>query len=178
MSPTFTSESDVFAGSSEAARPSRTVIDEIREGGLPAIAAAAKADKPLACAVLSSAVLFIAGLGPQANTTDSVSVGPIAVGSVTTHSAVPGWTFVLLAVIAATGLVLFVRSSDRSWLWMTRVAAAFSILGGVITYLQIAAQSAVGLGGVGWGFVAGLLASCVLAVSSRILARRVKQPSA
>lgn len=94
------------------------------------------------------------------------------------YSVVPGWTFVLLALIAGAGLVLSLRSSDRSWLRLTGVAAGVSIAASFITYLQILAQSSLGLGGVGWGFVIGLFAGCILAISSRILARRTAQPTA
>ncbi|MGA2926948.1 MAG: hypothetical protein ABSG43_13305 [Solirubrobacteraceae bacterium] len=170
---TTTTDADPFVAPNEP----RRVLDQIREGGLPALVSVAKADKPLAYAAASTVALLIAGLGPQANTTSSVSVGPIAVGQVTTHSAIPGWTFVLLALIAGTGLVLSLRSNDHSWLRLTRVAAGVSIAASFITYLQIIAQSALGLGGVGWGFVIGLAAGCILAISTRILAHRTAQPT-
>jgi hypothetical protein len=168
MSHRITSDADPFV----APNQTRPVLDQIREGGLPAFVSVAKTDRPLAYTAASTVALLIAGLGPQANTISSVSVGPIAVGQVTTHSVVPGWTFVLLALIAGTGLVLSLRSSDRSWLRLTRVAAGVSIAASFITYLQIIAQSSLGLGGVGWGFVIGLFSGCILAISSRILARR------
>lgn len=174
MSHTSTSDSDPFVAPNET----QPVLEQIRAAGLPALVSVAKADKPLAYAAASTVALFIAGLGPQANTTSSVSLGPIAVGQVSTHSVIPGWTFVLLALIAGIGLVLWVRSSDRSWLRLTRVAAGVSIAASFITYLQIIAQSSLGLSGVGWGFVIGLIAGCILAISSRILARRAATPTA
>jgi hypothetical protein len=149
----------------------RAKFHGIREGAA-ALVAAARSNRLFTAAAVGTGLLAIGGLGPQANATTNVSVASINIGTVTTQSAVPGCVYILAALAAAVGLVNFLRSGDRDWLWPTRIAAAIGIVGALITYLQNAADSATGIGGTGWGFYVVIVSSCVLGVAARRMSRR------
>jgi hypothetical protein len=169
MSQPLTNTVDTSPGEHLPARPA---VDERHDGSAHALLARARADRLLSAAAAASVAVMVGGLGPQAGATTNLSVASINVGAVTTYSIVPGWVYLLTGLVAAAGLFQYLRSGSRNRLWMTRIAAGVSVAGAIVTWLQTAADSEIGVGATGWGFYVVLISSVALAVMTRVLFRR------
>jgi hypothetical protein len=155
--------------------PLRAAAEQIRNGGAGAFGAMVKRNQVLTIACASTFLLFVAGLGPQLNATEAVSVMSVNVGAVTAHSIIPGWVYLLLALGAGVGLVQFGRTAIPEWLMVTRLAAGLSSLAVVIAILQSALDSQVGIGATGWGYYLALISTFVLTFVTRVLFSRAKR---
>ncbi len=151
------------------------LAQEIREGGPQAFVTIVKRNQILSLTVVSTLLLFIAGLGPQIQSTHRLALGSFTIGAVQTHPLVPGWIYVILALAAGAGLAQLIRTGVPEWLMLTRLATGLSGIAVLIALFQSVVTSAIGLRGDGWGFYLAWFSTSCLTFVTAVLHSRIKR---